>query len=288
VTEISKGNSWDLARISAATRVVAVIGDPVLHSLSPRLHNAAFAQMGLDWVSVGFEVKRGRAKSALDASRSLGLVGLSVTMPHKSDVANLVDSLTEEASKLNAVNCVVFCDDGAIGANTDGAGFIRSIRRGAQFDPEGKRCMVVGSGGAARAITLALANASAREVVVVARSGPSAERCAEIAGGIGWVGTPQSATDMDLVVNATPVGMSGGPVETATPLVQAEILHEGQLVVDVVYEPRTTPWLAAATARGAKTLGGIGMLVHQAELAITLWSGIEPPVSPMWEAVSQL
>jgi shikimate dehydrogenase len=93
---------------------------------------------------------------------------------------------------------------------------------------------------------------------------------------------------MDLVVNATPVGMSGGPVETATPLVQAEILHEGQLVVDVVYEPRTTPWLAAATARGAKTLGGIGMLVHQAELAITLWSGIEPPVSPMWEAVSQL
>lgn len=286
MSKVAKWQSHDLSRISAATKVVAVIGHPVSHSLSPLLHNAAFAAMDLDWVSVGFDVEAGTAEAALDAAESFGLVGLSVTMPHKSKVASLLERLSDQAAKLNAVNCVAWRNGEAVGVNTDGEGFVRSILRGGSFDPTGKRCMVLGSGGAARAIALALADASVSEVVIVARSHSSAERCALIAGSVGKVGTSTDAADMDLIVNATPVGMIGAPGELATPLVAPDLLHRGQLVVDVVYQPRVTPWLDAAARQGATTLGGLGMLVHQAELAILEWSGVQPPVETMWDAVS--
>lgn len=134
---------------SAATQVVGVIGDPVGHSLSPRLHNAAFDALGLDWVSVAFPVPDGSATDAVAGMRALGIAGLSVTMPHKTAVVALVDRLTPVADVLGAVNCLYRDGDVLVGDNTDGIGFVASLWRGAGFDPDGRRCLVIGAGGAA-------------------------------------------------------------------------------------------------------------------------------------------
>ncbi len=271
---------------SATAVVVGVIGDPVSHSLSPTLHNAAFASLGLDWVSVAFPVAPGALASALPGARALGLRGLSVTMPFKDAVAAIVDRSSPIATRLGAVNCVVVEPDGLVGHNTDGEGFVAALRRGARFDPAGRRCVVAGAGGAARAVVLALARAGASEVVVVGRTPARAADAAALAGHAGRTGTPTDAGGADLVVNATPVGMGGTPAATDPPLVDPGLLSHGQLAVDLVYVPRPTRWLELAAARGAATLDGLGMLVHQAALQIELWSGRSAPVEAMWAAVA--
>lgn len=269
---------------SAATSVVGVMGDPVTQSLSPLLHNTAFADLGLDWVSVGFPVGAGQAPAALAGVRALGIAGLSVTMPHKSAVAGLVDELTPTAARLGAVNCVAREKGLLVGDNTDGQGLVASLRRGAGFDPAGRRCLVAGAGGAARAVVAALADAGASEVVVVNRTAHRAAEAASLAGGVGRVGDPAEAATADLVVNATPVGMAGAATERARPLVDPGLLSAGQLAVDLVYHPLRTAWLAAAAARGASTMGGLGMLVHQAASQLARWTGREAPVEAMWRA----
>jgi len=274
------------SRLSAATAVVGVIGDPIAHSLSPRLHNAAFAALGLDWVSVGFPVAEGRAGDALTGARALGVRGLSVTMPHKEAVAGLVDRCTPRAERLGAVNCVVFGEEGTVGDNTDGIGLVAALGRGPGFDVAGRRCLVVGAGGAARAVVAALADAGADEVVVVNRTHERAAAAAALAGSAGRVGAPADAPRCDLVVNATPIGMAGskGGESTSWPI-DPELLEEGQMVVDLVYHPAVTPWMEAAGRRGARVTNGMGMLVHQAALQLAAWTGLEPPVEVMWQAV---
>lgn len=272
---------------SAATTVVGVMGDPVAHSLSPLLHNTAFAALGLDWVSVGFHVPAGATAGALAGVRALGLAGLSVTMPHKSEVAGLVDECTPTAEKLGAVNCVVRRGERLVGENTDGEGFVASVRRAAGFEPEGSRCLVAGAGGAARAVILALAEAGAAEVIVVNRSPQRAEAAARLAGRAGRVGRAEEAREAGLVVNATPVGMADGPGAEAEPPVRADLLGPGQVAVDLVYHPLRTRWLAAADADGATAVSGLGMLVHQAAAQLHLWTGLEPPVAAMWQAASR-
>jgi shikimate dehydrogenase len=273
--------------ISAATAVVGVIGDPVAHSLSPLLHNTAFAELGLDWVSVGFRVPAGSAAEALQGAAALGIRGLSVTMPHKEPVAAHVDRLAPLAERLGAVNCVTFGARGSRGDNTDGPGLVASLRRGAGFDPSGRRCMVVGAGGAARAAIAALAEAGAAEVVVVNRTPERAVAAAALAGTVGRTGSAAEAGSCELVVDATPLGMtgrgsSGAPAWSVDPL----LLGPGQVVVDLVYDPPETPWLAAARARGAHVANGLGMLVHQASLQLAAWTGEEAPVEAMWRAVT--
>jgi shikimate dehydrogenase len=273
------------APLSAGTTVVGVIGDPVAHSLSPLLHNTAFAVMGLDWVSVGFRVQAGHAGDALAGAGALGIRGLSVTMPHKESVAELVGQRSALSELLGAVNCVVRTEDVWVGHNTDGPGFVSSLRRNGH-DPEGMHCLVVGAGGAARAVVAGLAGAGAAEVVVVNRSPERAASAAALAGPVGRVGRESDASSSDLVVNATPLGM-GDPGEhgTAWPVAPAH-LHAGQVVVDLVYHPWVTPWMDAARARGARVANGAGMLVHQAALQLEAWTGLEVPVESMWKAVS--
>jgi shikimate dehydrogenase len=272
---------------SAASAVTGVIGDPVAHSLSPLLHNTAFAALGLDWVSVGFPVPAGATAGALFGMRSLGLRGLSVTMPHKEAAAALVDRLSPSAETLRAVNCVVRDGDVLVGHNTDGQGFLESLERGAGFDPAGRRCLVVGTGGAGRAVTLALARGGAVEVTVVGRRPERAADAAALAGPAGRVGRPEDAEAAALVVNATPAGMAGAPAAGDLPPVDPSLLGPGQVVADLVYHPRETRWLAAAAARGADTVGGLGMLVHQAAAQVTLWTGMPAPVEAMWEAAQR-
>ncbi len=271
--------------LSAATAVVGVMGDPVSHSLSPLLHNTAFAAMGLDWVSVGFPVPAGRAGDALVGAGALGIRGLSVTMPHKDAVTAVVDRRSPAVDLLGAVNCLVREDDGWFGDNTDGPGFVASLRR-RHFDPAGTRCLVVGAGGAARAVIAGLAGAGAGEVIVVNRSPERAETAAALAGAAGRVGLGSDAGSCHLVVNATPLGMDGtGQGDTAWP-VDPALLHTGQVVVDLVYHPWSTPWMEAARSRGARVTNGVGMLVHQAALQLARWTGTDPPVEAMWAAVS--
>ena len=270
---------------SAATSVVGVIGDPVAHSLSPLLHNTAFTELGLDWVSVGFRVAAGRTGEALAGARELGLSGLSVTMPHKEAAAGLIAGLSPLAERLGAVNCVAFGSGPALGDNTDGPGLVAALRHDGRFDPEGRRCLVVGAGGAARAVIAGLADAGAREVVVVSRSPGRGARAAELAGAAGRLGDPEDAVDCDLLVNATPLGMEGTAGMSGELPVDPSWMRKGQLVVDLVYHPAETPWLVAAGARGADTANGLGMLVHQAALQLRAWTGIDPPLPAMWRAV---
>jgi shikimate dehydrogenase len=264
--------------LTGATRVAGVIGDPVRHSLSPAIHNAAFAEAGLDWAFVAFEVVDGDAPAAVAGARALGIDGLSVTMPHKATVMEALDRLTPTAERLGAVNTIVREGIELVGHSTDGAGLVDALAFDEGFAVAGTRAVVVGAGGAARAVVLALADAGAAEIVVVNRTPENATRAANLAGAVGRVGTEEDAAAADLIVNATPLGMVGYADQ---PAVDASLFHANQLVVDLVYAPPMTPTIQAARAAGAHAVGGLGMLVHQAALAFTLWTGSEAPLPAM-------
>jgi shikimate dehydrogenase len=265
--------------ITGKTRLAAVIGRPIRHSLSPVILNAAFDAAGLDWRFVALDVAPGDGAAAVRAARTLGLGGLSVTMPHKADAHAAVDETTAVAADLGAVNCVFWRSDRLVGDNTDGAGFLDALAEDPGLDVAGLRCVVIGAGGAGRAVVRALGAAGASDVAVVNRSPEPARRAAALAGPAGRVGAATDAAQADLVVNATPLGMGLGAGEPL-PLDPA-LLHEGQVVADLIYHPRVTPLLAAAAERGARATGGLGMLVHQAAHAFVRWTGAEAPVAAM-------
>jgi len=272
-----------------STRLAAVIGSPVRHSLSPVVHNAAFRAAGLDWTFLAFEVQPSALVAALDGVRALGIAGLSVTMPHKEDVAHLVDELSDDARLLDAVNCVVNDGGRLVGHNTDGPGFVAALEADLGVTPAGRRCLVVGAGGAARAVVLALGRAGASTVVVANRTVERAEQAAELAGA---AGRPVALADVadevrlaDIVVNATSVGMGlQGSADVAFP---PDALRPGQVVADIVYQPLVTPLVAAARRRGLAATNGVSMLVHQAAVAFELWTGTPAPVAVMAAEVEQ-
>lgn len=286
--------------VSGYTHLTAIIGDPVRHSLSPAMHNAAFAANGLDWLFVAFPVERGAGTRALDAIRVLGIEGLSVTMPHKADAAAACDEVRGDAARLRSVNCVSRGAGGAlVGESTDGEGFLRSLREEGH-DPSGVRALVLGAGGAARAVVLALARAGAI-VQISARRRDSAADGAALAQGVGaevstvaWSEVGAAARASDLVVNATPIGMAAlgsgggsagaGSVGVVVPFT-AEDLGPGRVVADLVYQPRRTALLELAAASGAATVDGVGMLVHQGAIAFERWTGTTAPVGVMRAAV---
>ncbi|MDP9454074.1 MAG: shikimate dehydrogenase [Actinomycetota bacterium] len=264
----------------AHTRLAGVIGCPVRHSRSPAIHNAAFRALGLDWAYVAFDVAPGRAGAAVRAVADLGLAGLNVTMPHKHDAAGAVDRLSPVAEALAAVNTVVPVGGELVGENTDGEGFLAALAVDHGLDPSGRRCLVLGAGGSARAVILALARAGAQEVGVVARREEQAEAAAALAGDAGRVGRVDQIGDADLVVNAT-------PVTSELPLgLDPDRLGPGQLVVDLGYHPPVTALLAAAGARGAATANGLGMLAHQAALSFRLWTGQDMPLAAVAAALA--
>ena len=270
--------------ISGRTRLAAVIGDPVRHSLSPAIHNAAFRALDLDWVYVALSVAAGDGAKAVEAMRTLGIDGLNVTMPHKTDVAAAVDRLSPTAEALGAVNTVHRLGGVLVGESTDGEGFVTALRLDEGVDPAGKRFLVVGAGGAGRAVARAIADHGGA-VIVAARRPEMAARAAEL--GRGRVGTIDDAGDVDVVVNATPVGMGvvvafdeRTPPPDVFP-VDPERLAPGQLVADLIYEPAVTPLVAAARARGVAAVNGLGMLIHQAAIAFRLWTGEDAPLEAM-------
>ncbi len=265
--------------ISASTRVAGVIGNPVRHSLSPVIHNAAFQALGLDWVYVALPVPAGRGADAVEAMRTFGLDGLNVTMPHKADVLPALDGLSLTASILGAVNTIHRAGDGLRGENTDGAGFLDALRHDEGYDPTDRRVVVFGAGGAAKAVILALAQAGAADIAVVNRTTAKAAAAAALAGPAGRVGSESDVDEADLVVNATPAGMAG--VLSDSLVCDPGRLRPNQIVADLVYSPLRTPLLAAARERGAIPVTGLGMLIHQAAHAFRLWTGEDPPLEAM-------
>jgi shikimate dehydrogenase len=257
-----------------------VIGDPIRHSLSPVIFNAAFADHGLDWVFVAFEVPEGKAPAAIDAMRVLDIGWLSVTMPHKAAVAAVVDRLSPDAEALDSVNCVINDGGVLVGESTDGEGFVRALHAETGFVPEGRRCAVLGAGGAARAVVLALARAGAHEVVVVNRTEARAVHAVALAGEAGRLGGVDDLAGVDLIVQATPVGMG----KDATLAFDPGLLRTGQVVADLVYQPESTPLVVAARERGLTAVGGLGMLVHQAVLQFERVTSETAPVEVMMAA----
>lgn len=268
---------------TGTTRVAGVIGSPIRHSRSPALVNAAFAAAGLDWTYAAFEVAPGAGADAVAAMRALGLGGLSVTMPHKHDVIAALDRLTPAAAALEAVNCIAWDGPELVGHNTDGDGLVASLAADGVAIRD-RRCVVLGAGGAARSVISSLAQAGAAEVVVVNRTNAKAASAAALAGPAGRVGGIGEVATAELVVNATSVGMGSPPGATGPLPLDAGELHPGQVVVDLVYLPEVTPLLAAAERAGARAVGGLGMLVHQAAIAVELWTGSTPDVAAMWAA----
>lgn len=265
--------------------MAAVIGDPVAHSLSPAIHNAGFAAAGLDWVFVALPVTAGDIGAAVGGARALGLAGLSVTMPHKATVSTHLDEVQPDAAALDAVNCVIRSGDRLIGANTDGPGFVDALAAEG-VGLEGRRVLVLGAGGAGRAVIRAVAGAGAAEIGVVNRTEARRSTAVALGGASTRPATAAEAPAFDVVVNATSVGM-GHPVADGAQPIATDLLRPGQVVVDLVYEPVETALLAGARQVGARAVDGVGMLVHQAAHAFGLWTAVEPPVEAMARAARE-
>lgn len=259
-----------------------MIGDPVRHSLSPILHNAAFGARGVDAIYVAFTVAAGSAPEALRAMRALDIAGLSVTMPHKTPVAHAVDEASDDVMALDAANTVLRLVGGRLRAeSTDGPGCVDALIA-AGCDPAGRRCMVIGAGGAGRSVILALARHGAAEIAVVNRHDGRAAAAIALAGAVGMRRSVDAVGESEIVINATPQGM--GESSHALPL-DPERLSAGQVVNDLVYHPLETALLTAARARGAVTVDGLGMLLHQAARQFSLWTGESAPIGEMGRAV---
>ncbi len=274
--------------ISARTRVCGLIGDPVEHSVSPAMHNAAFSHLRLDYIYLPFRVGGKHLTGAIDGARALGIRGLNVTIPHKVAVIPLLDELDPLAEKIGAVNTIVN-DNGILkGYNTDAGGFLKALlHRG--VEPQNRRVVLLGAGGASRAISFALAENGA-ELVILNRQ-QEIDWAVELAGSISRLsGKEVKAFELneqnlraalepaDLLVNATSVGMS--PNTGQTPVAR-KLLKPGLVVFDVVYNPIKTRLLTEAEEAGARTIDGINMLVWQGALAFEMWTGLKPPVEIM-------
>jgi shikimate dehydrogenase len=276
--------------ITGHTRVAGVIGWPARHSKSPALHNAAFRATGLDWVYGAFDVGPGHGRGAVEAMRTLGLAGLSVTMPHKEAAARFADRRTAVADRLGVANTLFWDGEELVADSTDGDGFVAAFEyelgrsSGTGFD--GATVAVIGAGGAARSIVEALGRSGAASILVANRSSDKAVDAARLAPqavpvpltGPGW-----GDISVDVIVNATAVGMAGGPAPGVSP-VPTEAVRADQVVVDIVYEPERTSLLTMAEEVGATTVGGLGMLIHQAALQFERWTGKPAPIDVMRHA----
>jgi shikimate dehydrogenase len=268
-------------KISGTTKVVAILGYPVEHSLSPAMHNAAFESMGLDYCYVAFPVHPHALKEAVLGSRALGLAGLNVTVPHKEAIMPVLDRVESEASFMGAVNTVVNKGRKLIGHNTDGRGFMRSLEE-AGVELEGKRVLLVGAGGAARAVSWYVSERAAA-LSIFNRTPERAERLVSDLSinrkNVSRVETLDAAGEMDVVINATSLGLRE---EDPLPF-DVAALHEGQTVVDLIY--RETKTLREASSRGCRVLNGLGMLLWQGMFAFELWTGQLPPAHVMRDAL---
>ncbi|MBW1788120.1 MAG: shikimate dehydrogenase [Deltaproteobacteria bacterium] len=263
--------------IDHQTRLFGVMGNPIGHTLSPVMHNAAFAETGVNAVYLAFETTD--AEGCLQGIRSFGMKGMSVTIPHKSSVIPHLDAVDETAKRIGAVNTIVNREGRLYGFNTDAIGALKALED--RMDLPGKTGLIIGAGGAARAIGFALK----QKGVHVTIANRSTERGAHLARFLGCAFSPLDGIGgihPDLLVQTTPVGMH--PHIDAC-IVAPEFLEKGMIVMDIVYNPMETKLLALARSRGCLTISGLDMFINQGAEQFRLWTGLEPPVAVMSRAV---
>ncbi len=275
--------------ISGKTKVCGVIGDPIEHSLSPAIHNAAFGALGLDFAFLAFKVKTPDVEAGLNGMRALGIHGLNVTMPHKSTVINFLDEVNETAKFLNAVNTIVNRNGKLFGSNTDGDGALSALVKNG-VKPRGKKVVLLGAGGAARAIAYALAK-EAGELVVLNRT---VNQATELANRLKQTlkrrvtadfllpsALQSNLQDADVLINATSVGMK--PNTSQSPIAP-EWLKPNLTVMDIVYNPIETKLAKDAKKAGCRVVSGLEMLIYQGSASFEIWTGQKSPVEVMRQA----
>lgn len=262
------------------THFAGILGWPLDHTLSPTIHNAAFRSLGLDWVYLAWPVRPDDLGAAVGGLRALGAQGANVTMPHKESVIEFLDNVSGDARRIGAVNTIQNVGGSLVGHNTDVDGFRDFLVDDAGVDPRDKRALVVGAGGAARAVVCALDDLGAKEISIAARRETQGEEIVALAQRqnarvVGWDDIDDLASEADVVVNATPLGMRGERI------LEGAHWNSSQVVCDLVYSPPVTPLMEAARAAGAETWGGLGMLIHQAAMSFRIWTGNDPSLATM-------
>jgi len=279
-----------LTSITSATKLCALIGDPVEHSLSPVMHNAAFQLLGLNYVYLCLRVRSVGLGRAIEGVKSLDLLGFNVTIPHKVAVMTYLDEIDPLAKDIGAVNTVVNRDGRLVGYNTDGLGGLRALEE-AGVTLTGKKVVLLGAGGAARALSFSIAPL-ADLLVILNRTEAKAVTLASnlrrrldkkiLSGTLTRDTLLTEMADADVLINSTSVGMHPKREEC---VVDEDLLHSRMTVFDAVYNPIETRLLREAKSVGAKTVGGLSMLVHQGALAFKIWTGVTPPIEVMSRAV---
>ncbi|HRZ86640.1 MAG TPA: shikimate dehydrogenase [bacterium] len=280
--------------ITGKTHIYGIFGYPVAHTASPAMHNAAFGHLGLDCAYLPFEVAPAKLGDAVKGLRAFGIRGVNVTVPHKETVIPFLDEVTREAKVIGAVNTVVNNGGRLTGHNTDGAGFLRSLKEECRFDLKGKRMVLVGAGGAGRAVAIQSLLSGLKQALIV---DIDRKKCRVLTAYINKTVRPESAVfaapgdrgldevvaACDIVVQATPCGM-----KSADPLpLDPSLLRKGQLVYDLVYNPPGTKLLKAAARKGCAVSNGLGMLLYQGCIAFEIWTGKKAPVAVMKKALAR-
>lgn len=276
--------------IDSRTILYGVFGDPIGHSKSPLMLNRAFREAGINGAYAAFHIQPGTLKNAVNGIRALQFRGVNVTIPYKVEVMDYLDEIDEGARAIGAVNTVVNDGGSLKGYNTDGIGYVRSLKEETGIDLTGKRILLLGAGGAARGIAYALAKEGAGRISVANRT---EERAVELADGLSAYADmaavctaelPTVIRQVDVVINTTSAGMF--PHVEQLPMDSA-LLHDGLLVSDLIYNPRITRLLKEAEAVGARIHGGLGMFIYQGAYAFEYWTGQPAPVAAMRETVEQ-
>lgn len=280
-----------LMNINSKTSLTGIIGYPLNKTLSPLIQNAAFASLGLNWCYVPMPVRTGSLEVALKGLPSLGFKGINVTMPHKESVIGLMDEVSSYAQLAGAVNTIHFEDSKAIGYNTDGRGFLHALENDGGFKPEGKKVVILGAGGAARSISVILALHKTASLTIVNRTPEKAQNLADsikkkftncrTQASSFSNNLPKIIDSADLVVNSTPVGWNGELV------VDPDLFHSGQIVIDLVYIPEETKLLQEAKSRGAKVIPGKLMLLYQGAASFEIWTKTQAPLEEMRKALDK-
>ena len=279
-------------KIESGTKIVGVFGYPIKHSASPAMHNAAFEALGLDYAYLPFEVKPQKLGEAVRALAPLNIAGVNVTIPHKEAVCSYLDEISKEAKLIGAVNTIVVKSDILIGYNTDGQGFITSLKEDGQEEVRGKNLVILGAGGAGRAVATQAALEGARRISITDRIEAIAQKLSSDirrnipsfqAGVVPEDEIKSKLKEAHILINATPVGMKlDDPVVIDPNWLQPELL-----VFDLVYNLGETKLMKAARERGCRVVGGLGMLAHQGAISFKLWTGKEAPVKVMRKVLEE-
>ncbi|TCS83786.1 shikimate dehydrogenase [Tepidibacillus fermentans] len=274
--------------VDSQTQLIGLIGHPVSHSRSPQMHNAMFQKLGLNYTYLAFDVLTEYLKEAIEGMRALNIKGFNVTIPHKVNVMKYLDQISEEAKRIGAVNTIVNDKGQLIGYNTDGEGYLRSLVEETDVQLKGKRVLMIGAGGAARAIGYTLANTPIEQLSIINRDQNKAhilrkdlEHYAKTEV-LPMEQIEKGVKEADIIVNTTSIGMSPNIDQS---LIDKEWIQPHQLVSDIIYNPLETKLIHDARSQGASVHSGLGMFVYQGVIAFEKWTGVTPDPSYMKKKV---